>query len=104
MTVSPPKDPTLCTAGEPLLFTMQLTAGGVLTDPSAGAFSYGIPGQGLPTVVSISDLTHTGNGTYTFLLDTTNLNAGVYVAQILAEGAVWSTDFEIFIVQARPLG
>lgn len=94
----------LCTAGEPLLFNMQLTAGGVPTDPSDGVFSYGIPGQGAPVVVALSGLTHVGSGNYTFLLNTTNLAAGVYVSQIVAEGSVWSTDFEVFIVQARPLG
>lgn len=95
--------PVFCIAGEPLLFTMQLTAAGVLTDPSAAVFSYGIPAQGSPVAVALSDLTHVGNGTYTYLLDTNSLD-GVYVAQIVATGVVWSSDFEVFIVQARPLG
>ncbi|HEY5201649.1 MAG TPA: hypothetical protein VIJ31_12165 [Acidothermaceae bacterium] len=95
--------PVLLFAGEELLFTFQLAAAGVPTDPSSGAFSYGVPSRGAPVTVALSALTHVGPGVYTYLLDTTNLVADLYVEQIISTGVI-AVDIEYFVVQARPLG
>lgn len=98
-----PATPVFAYAGTDLVFTFQLTAAGIPTDPTAGVMSYGIPGQGVVTV-TVASLTHIGAGAYTYTLNTTSLAAGIYVVQIVATGAVVAVDVEFFTIQSRPLG